>query len=179
MPGMNLDVRCTADFATVSPAAWDALLSEAGDAAVFRSLPFLRAWQRAFCTDDCSCRLHILTVWDGVALIGAAPFCLTVVDATARAEEEAQASHWRRVLARAEARDSAPAARTARGDDAAPAAPPDAAPRVGERVVRFAGGVAVADYLDVLAVAGRAEDVWAAAVGYLADHPADWYVLDL
>ena len=176
---MALDVRCTANLAAVAPDAWDALLAEAGDAAVFRSLPFLQAWQRAFCTDDCSCRLRILTVWDGVALIGAAPFYLTVVDATARAEEDAQAAHWRRVLARADGRASPPAARTARDEAAAPAAPPDAAPRVGERVVRFAGGVAVADYLDVLAVAGRAAEVWEAALGYWADHQADWDVLDL
>ena len=124
---------------------------------MFRSLPFLQAWQRAFCTDDCSSRLHILTVWDGVALIGAAPFYLTVLDAQARAEEEAQAAHWQRVQARAEGGDSAPAARTARSGEAPPAAPPDAAPRVGERVVRFAGGVAVADDPDVLARPGGAD----------------------
>jgi CelD/BcsL family acetyltransferase involved in cellulose biosynthesis len=176
---MDLEVRCVADLAAIAPDRWDALLAGAGDAAVFSSRPFLQAWQRAFCAGDCSCRLDILTVWDGVALIGAAPFYLTVVDLAARAREEAQAPHWQRVLARAQGSENPPAARTARGADAGPAAPPDSAPRVGERVLRLAGGVAVADYLDVLALPGRAADVWQAALGYWGDHAAEWDVLDL
>jgi CelD/BcsL family acetyltransferase involved in cellulose biosynthesis len=44
-------------------------------------------------------------------------------------------------------------------------------------VLRLVGGVDVADYLDVVAVAGREEEVWKALLAALADLP--WRMLDL
>jgi CelD/BcsL family acetyltransferase involved in cellulose biosynthesis len=45
-------------------------------------------------------------------------------------------------------------------------------------VLRLVGGVDVADYLDVVAVAGREEEVWKALLAALDDDPA-WRALDL
>jgi CelD/BcsL family acetyltransferase involved in cellulose biosynthesis len=52
-------------------------------------------------------------------------------------------------------------------------------PAPGERVVRLIGGVAVTDYLDILAAPGDLEATWEAVFAYWADRRDDWDVLDL
>jgi CelD/BcsL family acetyltransferase involved in cellulose biosynthesis len=46
-------------------------------------------------------------------------------------------------------------------------------------LVRFIGGVEVADYLDIIAPAHRLPEVWAALLDYLLQHREDWDVIDL
>ena len=183
-PTMALQIECVNSFAHAPTAEeWDTLLARSTAHAIFASRPFQESWWDAFCRDSscsCSCQLHLLVLREGGTLIGVAPFYLAVQTAAGLAEEQARARDWARIVARATAAgaEDAPEARTARMD-VADGAPPAAAPRLGERVLRLAGGVAVTDYLDVIALAGREAEVWAAVLAHWAAQADAWDVLDI
>jgi len=48
-----------------------------------------------------------------------------------------------------------------------------------QRLVRIVGGIDVADYLDVIAPAGRLEEVWSSVFSYLMQRRDEWDVIDL
>lgn len=183
---MSFEIECVTEFAAApGPDAWDQILARSAADPLFLSRPFQEAWWCTFCCNpSASCQLALLLLREGGTLVGVAPFYLSTVDDAAWAEETSRAADWQRIVARAAAQaDPAvglPEGRTAAGEAAATdAAPPDAAPRPGERVLRLVGGVAVADYLNIIAPLGRECAAWAAVLAYWAGRAADWDVLDL
>jgi CelD/BcsL family acetyltransferase involved in cellulose biosynthesis len=183
---MSFEIECVTEFAAgPAPDEWDRVLAGSAADPLFLSRQFQEAWWCTFCCNpSASCQLALLLLREGGTLVGVAPFYLASVDAEAWADETSRAADWQRIVARAAAQgDPAadrPMGRTAAGEAAAPAARPlEAAPRLGERVVRLAGGVAVADYLDIIAPVGRERDAWAAVLAYWAGRADDWDVLDL
>jgi CelD/BcsL family acetyltransferase involved in cellulose biosynthesis len=183
---MSFEIECVTEFAAgPAPDEWDRVLAGSAADALFLSRPFQEAWWCTFCCNpSASCQLALLLLREGGTLVGVAPFYLSTVDEAGWAEETSRAADWRRIVARTAAQDNPEAARpegrTAAGESAATAAaPPEAAPRPGERVVRLVGGVAVADYLNIIAPAGRECEAWAAVLAYWAGRAADWDVLDL
>lgn len=172
MPVMTagLTVR-SVTFESAPPAArWNALLATAGSDVVFLTRQYQEAWWHAFGAADCCCTLHILTLTEGDNLVGLAPFYLARVTPADAQEEAARRLDTARVQARA---------RRQAGAEDAPEAPVLPAPAVGERVVRLVGGVAVTDYLDIIAPPAQAEAAWRAVLAYWAERRAEWDVLDL
>ena len=183
---MSFEIECITEFAAApGPDVWNHVLAGSAADPLFLSRQFQEAWWCTFCCNpSASCQLALLLLREGGTLVGVAPFYLSVVDDAAWAEETSRAAGWRRIVARAAAQaDPAvdlPEGRTAAGAAAATdAEPPQAAPRTGERVIRLVGGVAVADYLNIIAPLGRECEAWTAVLAYWARRAADWDVLDL
>jgi len=175
---MSFEIECITEFAAApGPDVWNHVLAGSAADPLFLSRQFQEAWWCTFCCNpSASCQLALLLLREGGTLVGVAPFYLSTVDDAAWDEELARAVDGRRIVARAAAQADRTVAQ-ALGEAAA--APPDAAPRPGERVVRLVGGVAVADYLNIIAPAGRECEAWAAVLAYWAGRAADWDVLDL
>lgn len=159
-----VQVRTFETAPTTAP--WNALLAQSSSNLVFLTRPYQEAWWRAFgTTDGCPCTPHILAVSEGDNLMGLAPFYLAPWCAADEIEEAARRHGVRRAQTRA-------------GQDDA-SAPPLPVPRLGERVLRLIGGVAVTDYLDIIAAPDQMEAAWRAILDYWADHADAWDVLDL
>ncbi|HMA36861.1 MAG TPA: GNAT family N-acetyltransferase, partial [Chloroflexia bacterium] len=165
---MAFEIQCVSTFAEgPSDETWRDLLGAAAAHPVFLSRQFQQAWWNAFCfcsSASCPTQLALLLLSEGGTLVGVAPFYWSCSGPAEVAEEQARARDWPRIVARA-----------AREPD--PGLPP--APRPGERMLRLVGGVAVADYLDIIAPRGREAEVWAAVGAYWAAQAERWDVLDL
>jgi CelD/BcsL family acetyltransferase involved in cellulose biosynthesis len=128
---------------------WDALLREASSNVVFLTREWQETWWESFQSQHC-CQLKIVTVRaDGGALVGIAPL---FVEQTPLPPVRA----YERGVPRTEHGEGAPL-----------------------RLVRFVGGVEVADYLDIIAPAYRTREVWSALLDYLLQHRDEWDALDL
>jgi CelD/BcsL family acetyltransferase involved in cellulose biosynthesis len=144
-------------------AQWNALLARSSSNLIFLTRPYQEAWWRAFgTTGDCSCPPRILALSEGDNLVGLAPFYLAPVRPADLAEEAGRRPGTRRAQARAGHVGSALAV-----------------PVVGERVIQLIGGVAVTDYLDLIAAPAHLEAAWRAVLGYWAAHADEWDVIDL
>jgi CelD/BcsL family acetyltransferase involved in cellulose biosynthesis len=160
-------------FESAPPAdQWNALLAASGSDVLFLTRQYQEAWWRAFGAEAgcCCCTLHILTLTEGDNLVGLAPFYLARVTPADALEEAARRPATTRVQARA---------RRQTGDPEPPESPALPVPTEGERVVRLVGGVAVTDYLDIIAPPEQAEAAWRAVLAYWADRRGEWDVLDL
>ncbi len=173
-----MTLNCITDFAAApSAGAWNGLLARSAGRSVFLRHEFQRAWWQTLGAAEPDCgHLALLVAGESDAPQGIAPFYVARAGTTDVVEEAERAAGWHRAVARA--RGAAP-------DEVAPDArspglsPPPPAPRLGERVVRLVGGVAVADRLDVIAPAGAEAALWQAALGYWAARPNAWDVIDL
>ncbi len=130
------------------PAEWDALLREAASNVVFLTQEWQQTWWESFASEHC-CQLKIISVRaDGGALVGIAPL---FVEQTPLPPVQA----YERGVPRPERGEGAPL-----------------------RLLRFVGGVEVADYLDIIAPTDRMQEVWAALLDHLLQN-RDWEVIDL
>ena len=144
-------------------AQWNALLARSSSNLIFLTRSYQEAWWRAFGPSaDCSCPSRILALSEGDNLVGLAPFYLAPL-------------HPADVTEEAERRPGALRAQ-ARAGQASGALP---VPGTGERVVRLIGGVAVTDYLDIIAPPALMEAAWRAILGYWAAHADEWDAIDL
>lgn len=161
----NLRVQAHTFEAAPATAPWNALLARSSSNTIFLTRQYQEAWWRAFgATADCSCTPRILALSEGDNLVGLAPFYLAPVQPADLAEEVAR----RPGAARAQARAGQP-------EEAGPLP----VPTRGERVVRLIGGVAVTDYLDIIAAPGHQEAAWRAILDYWAAHAEEWDAIDL
>lgn len=161
----NLRVQAHTFDTAPPPTAWNALLARSSSNLIFLTRHYQEAWWRAFgTTDDCSCPPRILALSEGDNLVGLAPFYLAPIQPADLDEEAARRPGAGRAQARA--------------GQAAQAAPL-AVPALGERVVRLIGGVAVTDYLDIIAPPAHQEAAWRAILDYWAAHAAEWDAIDL
>lgn len=128
---------------------WDALLREASSNVVFLTREWQETWWDNFRPEHC-CQLKIVSIrTDGGALVGIAPLFVERVPLP-------PVQAYVRGVPRPEHGEGEPL-----------------------RLVRFVGGVEVADYLDIIASKGKLREVWSALLDYLVQHHADWEVIDL
>lgn len=129
-------------------AEWDALLRGAASSVVFLTKEWQQTWWDSFASEHC-CQLKIISIrTDGGALVGIAPL---FVEQTPLPPVHA----YERGAPRPEHGEGEPL-----------------------RLLRFVGGVEVADYLDIIAPTAQMREVWAALLDYLLQH-RDWDVIDL
>jgi CelD/BcsL family acetyltransferase involved in cellulose biosynthesis len=163
--GMTADLHVQVHTFETAPttAQWNALLARSSSNLIFLTRPYQEAWWRAVGPSaDCSCTLRILALSEGDNLVGLAPFSLAPLPPTDVAEEAERRPGAQRAQARAG---------QASGELPVPGA--------GERVVRLIGGVAVTDYLDIIAPPALMDAAWRAILGYWAVHADEWDAIDL
>jgi CelD/BcsL family acetyltransferase involved in cellulose biosynthesis len=147
-------------------APWNTLLAQSSSNLVFLTRQYQEAWWRAFGVGtDCPCTAHILALSEGDNLVGLAPFYLAPLRPADVAEDAARRPGMIRAQAKA--------------GQLIPEEAPLPTPQTGERVVRLIGGVAVTDYLDIIAPSAQMEAAWQAILDYWANHADAWDVLDL
>ncbi|MEA2576381.1 MAG: hypothetical protein QOH93_3679 [Chloroflexia bacterium] len=144
-----LKVEVADSFETApNQAEWDALLGEACSNVVFLTREWQQTWWESFSSEHC-CQLKIVSIrTDGGALVGIAPL---FVEETPLPPVQA----YERGVPRPEYGEGEP-----------------------QRLLRFVGGVEVADYLDIIAANGMEREVWSTLLDYLLQD-RDWDVIDL